>query len=293
MNNRLGKGKKISESLGTVVCGAVLMGGMLSPSAAQAATILVDGTTCTLADAVDSANSDYGFNGCSAGSGDDTIEFQNDLAPTVKPVAVTTNVIIDGQGYTLDGTNKQSAGVWLSLSSPSAKLTIRNLHITNAADGATSCSNGFMDIENSTIHDNIQLGPYTSPGMAVRNFNGCIVNIVNSTISGNGGNGSAGAIFNGEGTVNLYNTTMTGNKALGGVGGAIANMDRVKIYNSLISGNIALGNSDEIDNSAGVSVTADNYNVFSDSGKTTADAFTGFTPGASDYDASSDTTMLL
>ncbi|MCA9981667.1 MAG: hypothetical protein KDD89_12560, partial [Anaerolineales bacterium] len=39
-----------------------------SPTPAHAATINVDGTTCTLADAITSANSDTATGGCTAGS---------------------------------------------------------------------------------------------------------------------------------------------------------------------------------------------------------------------------------
>ncbi|MEZ4561033.1 MAG: hypothetical protein R2851_29580, partial [Caldilineaceae bacterium] len=39
---------------------------------AYAATISVDGTTCTLADAITAANSDTATGGCVAGSGADT-----------------------------------------------------------------------------------------------------------------------------------------------------------------------------------------------------------------------------
>ena len=52
--------------------------GMASP--AQAATITVDGTTCTLADAITAANNDTATGGCSAGSGVDTLTLTADEA---------------------------------------------------------------------------------------------------------------------------------------------------------------------------------------------------------------------
>ena len=47
-----------------------------------AAGITVDGVTCTLVDAVRSANSDAAFGGCAAGSGDDLITLTADVVLT-------------------------------------------------------------------------------------------------------------------------------------------------------------------------------------------------------------------
>src|SRR5437867_12137564 len=48
----------------------------LGQGPALAAVIDVDGTTCTLADAITAANTDAAAGGCPAGSGADTIELQ-------------------------------------------------------------------------------------------------------------------------------------------------------------------------------------------------------------------------
>lgn len=54
----------------------------LNGAQAQAATITVDGATCTLVDAIDAANSDTATGGCPAGSGADTIELQTNVTLT-------------------------------------------------------------------------------------------------------------------------------------------------------------------------------------------------------------------
>src|SRR5262245_57328272 len=47
---------------------------------AYSATITVDGTTCTLAEAIDAANNDDAAgNGCADGNGADTIDLQTDV----------------------------------------------------------------------------------------------------------------------------------------------------------------------------------------------------------------------
>ena len=45
----------------------------------EAATIVADGTTCTLVDAITSANTDTATGGCTAGSGADVIELTADV----------------------------------------------------------------------------------------------------------------------------------------------------------------------------------------------------------------------
>src|SRR5437762_456005 len=79
----------------------------LGQGPALAATIPVDGTTCTLIDAITAANTDAATGGCVAGSGADTIVLQNSSVhtltavnntysgPTGMPV-ITTEITIEG-----------------------------------------------------------------------------------------------------------------------------------------------------------------------------------------------------
>ncbi len=79
------------------------------PAAAGAAEIVVDGTTCTLAQAIQAANTDLAVGGCGAGSGNDLIQLDADavLTTAVDPAAVgapsglpavTTAVTIQARG---------------------------------------------------------------------------------------------------------------------------------------------------------------------------------------------------
>lgn len=59
----------------------------LGVGAGQAAVIAVDGTTCTLANAILSANSDTAVGGCSAGAGADTLVLGADVVLTTPVTA--------------------------------------------------------------------------------------------------------------------------------------------------------------------------------------------------------------
>jgi len=71
--------------LGFIICSLiVLLGGPSAsppPAAALAGPITVDGSTCTLVDAINSANSDSAVGGCTSGtSGLDTITLATNVA---------------------------------------------------------------------------------------------------------------------------------------------------------------------------------------------------------------------
>ena len=71
---------------------------LLGPSAALADTIAVDGVTCTLANAIISANSDMATGGCGAGNGRDTIQINTALAGLGSLPTVTSDIDFVGIG---------------------------------------------------------------------------------------------------------------------------------------------------------------------------------------------------
>ncbi len=140
--------------------------------------------------------------------------------------------------------------------------------------------------------------------------------LVNSTVSNNtaGTNTSTarvndndgGGIANKSGTLTLSNSTVTGNSAAN-AGGGIFNLDMLTLERSLIAGNSASSAGNEIHNYVGCltaatinspaclvrtnDVTADAFNLFGHSGESNAEAFYGFTPGASDITTTSNGTQ--
>lgn len=228
--------------------------GLSSPSDA----IVVD-SGCTLANAINSANNDRNtsdeFGDCEIGSGADMILITSDATTSgvitlgAALPAVTTEISIDGDGFTVSGDDSYQI---LQLTSDDSNLTIENLTLTKgkvtgdnvnggaiqmdkgeltilnsvisdsesgADGGAIFVTAGNVAIENSVINDNSAAG---GGGIAI---NGCddSFSITRSTFSNNAATGSAtfgGAIWAGSCDLSVSNSTFYDNTA-GSLGGAI------------------------------------------------------------------------
>ena len=106
----------------------------------MAATISVDGTSCTLSNAITAANNDAPTGGCAAGSGGDVIELPPGNTPlTTALPGITSNIMILGN-FPLCGisriTRDSSAPEFGILAvAPSGNLT---LECTTVSGGAAS-----------------------------------------------------------------------------------------------------------------------------------------------------------
>lgn len=158
-------------------------------------------------------------------------------------------------------------------------LTVRDSRIyNNFGDGIYSTGelgrDASLTVINSTVNDNASLGVWTRFGVA---------QIVNSTLSDNEG----GGLLNGrDGRTTITNSTLTGNAAANG--GGVNNFEGITtLQRALISGNRADGAGDEVYNAGGV-VNGGNSNVLGHAGAWSADAFSGFAPSGSDFNAAAD-----
>ncbi len=195
--------------------------------------------------------------------------------------------------------DREAGGIYVELT----PITIRRTTIswnTAGDEGGGIYNDGHLTIEDSTISNNES----STDGGGIHVDDAGSVAITNSTISNNTATGNGGGIHFAEmndSTPHLGNTithtTITGNTA-GGTGGGVAlynfnysyGYDPVAVLErTIVSGNSATGAGDEIDDAPG-NVTADEFNVLGDGGKSNADAFNNFTPGASDISATSDGT---
>jgi hypothetical protein len=309
----------------------------LGQGAALAATITVDGTTCTLADAITAANTDTAVGGCPAGSGDDILNLTNDITLTSELPSIVSGITIEGNGRTIQ---RDASALDFGILSVGERfggygdVTLNDATVAGGAGAGVFVGLlSFVEINNSTISGNSGAGVDVYISAA---------RINNSTISGNSGDGvymfySSGGIDNtisnstisgnsGDG-INLQrldsklvvsNSTISGNSGFGLRNEADAFSTDVSIDHSTISGNlggairnyadpnasdvlvdlercIISGNSSvtgvEISNQGSeATVVADDYNLFGDDAKTNAQAFSGFTPGATDVSATSDGT---
>ena len=134
---------------------------LISVSQIHAASITVDKTadedtngTCTLADAITAANTDTATNGCTAGSGADTITLGVNITLNAPLPDITSEITIEGAEYDIDG-NDQYQILYVD----GGDLTVKNITLTggyasnyggaiNADDGST------LTVTNSRLEDN-------------------------------------------------------------------------------------------------------------------------------------------
>lgn len=311
----------IKRTLTIAGTGIILLIALFLAQPVFAAEIVVDGSSCTLADAITAANTNTASGGCPAGDdvgGYDTIELQTDVLLTAELPYITSTVVLEGNGRTLDGNNSFRV---LQIQPP-GKLTLNYATLTrgNANVGAAIWvyNNGFdltdgaaLTINNSTLTGNTA----THSGGAVRNGvnNTVIINnstianntavyggglhtlnntttiINNSTISGNDATWGGGGIFLNEGsimTATLSTITQNSTDNFGG-GLYIPFLTAATLNLNLISGNSAVDGPEIY--ASGI-ITGANYNVVGYGGSARS---TGFTPSGTDIIPPGPLTFIL
>ncbi|CAK8720013.1 Polymorphic outer membrane protein repeat-containing protein [Candidatus Electrothrix gigas] len=204
----------------------------------QATDITVDETTCTLREAIDSANNDTAAgSGCIDGSGDDTIILGTDVILEAALPEIISPIIIEGQGHTIDGNN----GSWSVLTVLNngrlslKKTLITRGHLTIVATGGAGIKNlsGIVTLTESVVKEN---KADQNGGGGIYN-NGTLV-MISSTVSGNTADYTGGGIYN-NGTLVMISSTVSGNSASTNGGGILNDGGTVTLSNSTVSGNRA------------------------------------------------------
>ena len=202
---------------------------------------------CALADAIIAANHDRAEGDCPAGRGTDTIILSQDITLRDELPAITSDITIEGNGYTISGANR-----WRMFYNDGGALTINNLTMTkgyveselirnedgtlkastaNSIGGAIYNANGTVSISDSNFSDN-----------SIENDGGAIYNdgklsISDSSFSDNLADSQGGAIYNANGTISISSSTFSDNSA--GDGGTIFNWGDLSISDSTFSDNSA------------------------------------------------------
>jgi len=252
---------------------------LLCASPVMAASIVVDSNppvtlgSCTLQDAIISANTDTATGGCAAGSGDDTITFAAGL--TGQTITLTSalpqlnsNIIIDGSSLSSNHVKISGANAYQVFNITAGKtVTLNHLDIINgksSGEGGGIYNNGGM----LTVSNSIFSGNSAEYCGGISNYNSGTLTISNSIFSGNSSSGGggicsnyiltvsnsafldnsasgSGGIFDGGGgilndglgTMTVTNCTFSGNSAR--IGGGILNFYMLTVSNSTFSGNSA------------------------------------------------------
>src|SRR5689334_18749957 len=239
-------------------------------TSARAATITVDSLAdtggpgiCVLRDAITAANILMTTNGCTAGTGNDTIQFsvtgKIPLASTLPQVMNTAgSLTINGpasSGITIDGGAPSclavEGGVRVLQIASGATLNLKDLTIAHGngfgGSGGAIDNKGRLTITNTTFICNA----VSDSGGAIENENSGTLTVTDSTFSNNhGSNGGGGGGIANEGTLTVTNSTFSGNGDVSS-GGGIANGGTLTVTNSTFSGNQALPGAGGIDSEQG------------------------------------------
>ena len=189
---------------------------------------------CALADAIIAANSDRAEGGCPAGRGADTIALSQDITLGGALPAITSEMTIEGNGYTISGDNR-----YRIFYNDGGALTIHNLTLIEGRVEGLPILNADATVKATTAQ------PF---GGAIRNWKGTL-SIINSSFSGNVA-AAGGAISNWkEGELSISDSAFSDNSAdvvrsgewanLVTEGGAIFNMGELSIVSSTFSDNWA------------------------------------------------------
>ena len=200
---------------------------------------------------------------------------------------ITSQITIAGNGHTIQR-QSGAADFRLLVVSKTGDLTLKDTTLSGGASsfsGGGLFNSGSLTLSNSTVSGNSARGS----GGGIFNYGGSLT-LSNSTVSGNSAGGVAGGIENLVGSLTLSNSTVSGNSAAGefGGGGIFTFGGSLTLTRSLLSGNTASPGAEVVNYLNYLSTVAAADNLLGHSGVTTAQAFVGFTPDASNILATSD-----
>ena len=212
---------------------------------------------CPLPDQIIAANTDSAVGSCAAGNGADTIFMIRDFTLEAKLPPITSDITLEGNGYTISGDN--AFGIF---EVDGGSLTISDVTLTKGSasrGGAISLKNGgramVEDVifrENSAFFGGAIATESVGDRLTVRNSSfvdnraetsggaistdGGLIEVSGSAFQDNQAEATGGAIAALRGRLNMSNSTISGNKALTGGGihvkGAEATLNHLTIMNN-------------------------------------------------------------
>ncbi len=198
----------------------------LSPvSTVRAADITVN-ETCSLADAIDAANTDLPQGGCPAGVGADVIFLTDDVILSAELPHIYTEISIEGNGFTISGDLSHRI-----FSVGRSALTLNHVTIKEGRSRSGSAIyawNAAITISNSVLEGNVAFASILGFGGAVHCWP-CNLVIRNSVLRNNTAAGNGGAIYfsaccDDSYTLRISNSIIEKNNAANGAGVYIAGL---------------------------------------------------------------------
>lgn len=244
----------------SIVVSLLVLVGVFSFSSRAEAAVIPTGNTCSLSEAILSAELDMSVSSCIAGSGSDTIQVNQDEVITsipsgdfpdgqnaFKTIASTVSIVGNGHSIKLLNNTLTSGRMFNVISG--GVLNISNLNFKNLGSTAPSMEDGgFLYAEGAQVG----LTNVSIDGFRATSFGGAIfsshstINISKSRFSNNKMTSSGfilggGALFLDSGNLKVSGSTFTNNSS-GGQGGAIltvAGFDNFSITESVFTTNSA------------------------------------------------------
>lgn len=234
---------------------------------ARAATITVNttvdengtGVNCSLREAVNAANTDAAFGGCTAGAGADTINFSalfntpQTIQTSVAQLLINSAITINGPGANLltlqnvipAGSSSRVFQVQAAATLNLSGVTVTGGNTTSGGGGAGILVSGVGNLTNVHVTGNVADG---YGGGVIYETAGTTSTITNCTISNNSSNGNVagggGSGIDNSANLTIVSSTISGNIKTGatGNGGGIFNFSgNLTITNSTITDNQAAG----------------------------------------------------
>ena len=189
---------------------------------------------CSLFDQIIAANTDRAVGTCPAGSGADTIHLIRDFTLAAKLPPITSEITVDGNGYTISGDNQ--FGIF---EVDGGALTVRDVTLTEgkaSRGGAILLKNGGRaTVAEVTFIEN---SAFFGGAIATESDNDRLT-VSDSSFVDNSAETAGGAITTDGGNVDISGSAFHDNRAKSR-GGAIATLrGRAAISNSTLAGNAA------------------------------------------------------
>ena len=214
------------------------IGAIESTTAAPAPPPIEPPPPCPLELQIVAANSDAPAGGCPAGNGHDVIELTRDIVLSAATPAITSEITIEGNGYTISGRDR-----FRIFMIKSGKLTLNNMTLTRGSNaglndaGAAIGLIGAGKLEANNVLFSMNLA---HSGAAIGARFGGSMTIRKSRFEDNRAFARGGAIaMNGGGYANISDSVFVNNKATA-FGGAISTTSGIlAVSNSVFIGNRA------------------------------------------------------
>ena len=191
---------------------------------------------CPLPDQIIAANTDRPYRACKAGNGADTIYLVRDFVLSEKLQPITSDITIEGNGYTISGAKK-----FRIFDVDGGMLTVKNLTMTegrapaSGGGGAIRLQNGGKALVSDShfVKNNAAHGSAIFIGWQGADNSWMTVN--NSSFRDNFATIGGGALYAGSGRISVSDSSFVHNSS--GAIGVINHSTRVDVENSTFIGN--------------------------------------------------------